>query len=533
MKPRFFRALPSAFALLALVGSASMARATTFDLSTATIADIDAAFDAGALTSEKLVQLYLARIAAYDQKGPALNTIITLNSKALQTARELDAERKAKGPRSKLHGIPMLIKDVYDTYDMPTSGGFKPMATSQPWRDSFIVNRLRQAGAIILGKLNESDWYGVAPAGASTLKGQVLSPYNLKKLTGYSSSGTGASMAAWFATIGLGSDTGGSITIPSANSNLVGFAMSHGLVSRTGQMWSSPSQENAGPMGRSVYDCAAVLDIIAGYDAADLATQAGVGKIPDQSYTTFAAKDGLKGARLGVLREMYRKGSIHKEGEAIMDQALADFKQAGAILVDPVLTGLNLLEVQVDAGAAKYEVAAAINKYLSGLPSTAPVRTVDEMIAKAVDVSVKPNIVAANKTLKTHSLDHDPEFAAALKAQAVLRNALVELMDKYQLDALVLPFRTAIIETIPMQTGGGGINGLDVRNTLSSYTGLPTIIVPGGFFPSDGMPLGVQFLGKPFTEPTLIRLAAGFEAATHHRKPAPLTPPLEGERFDY
>ena len=510
---------------LLLIGC-TIVRAATFDLSTATIADINAAFDSGALTSEKLVQLYLARIAAYDQAGPKLNTIITLNAKALETARALDAERKAKGPRSPLHGIPVMVKDVYDTYDMPTSGGFEPMASSQPLRDSFVVNRLRQAGAIILAKLNQADWYAVMPAGASTIKGQVLSPYNLKKFTGYSSSGTGAAMAAWFGTIGLGSDTGGSITIPSAHSNLVGFATTHGLVSRTGMMWSSPSQENGGPMGRSVYDCAAVLDLIAGYDPADLPTQNSVGKLPDQPYTSFVAKDGLKGARIGVLREMFRTGPLHAEGNALMEQALADFKKAGAVLVDPVLTGMDLIETQADAGASRFEVAAAINKYLAGLPADAPVRTVDEMIAKAGRTTIKPGIVAANKA---GSLDHNREFAATLKHQEVIRNALTALMDKYQLDALVLPFRTATIEDIPVK---GGFNH-DTRNNLSSYTGLPTIIVPGGFFPSDGMPFGVQFLGRYFTEPTLIRVASGFEAATRHRQPAPLTPALPGEKFDY
>src|SRR5882724_6325126 len=288
-----------------------VAQAAQFDLSTATIAELQAAMNKGMLTSEKLVQLYLARIEAYDQKGPALNTIITLNPHALEEARALDAERKAKGPRGPLHGIVVLAKDVYDTVEMPTSGGFKPMATSQPTRDSFVIDRLRKSGAIILAKLNQADWYGVAPMGASTLKGQVLSPYNPRKFGGASSSGTGSAMAAWFGTVGLGSDTGASIVMPTALANLVGFSTTHGLVSRTGMMWSSPSQENGGPMGRSVYDCAAVLDAIAGYDAADLPTQASLGKIPDRSYTSFINKDGLRGARVGVLREMIRSGAAH------------------------------------------------------------------------------------------------------------------------------------------------------------------------------------------------------------------------------
>jgi len=515
--------------LSSLLLAASTVDAAEFNLSTATVADINAAFASGALTSEKLVQLYLARIEAYDKKGSKLNTVITLNPKALEIARALDAERAAGKVRSPLHGIPILAKDVFDTFDMPTSGGFKPMAASQPARDSFVINRLRQGGAIILGKLNQSDWYGVMPNGASSVQGQVLSPYNLAKFTGHSSSGTGAAMAAWFGTIGLGSDTGGSITIPSANSNLVGFATTHGLVSRTGMMWSSPSQENGGPMGRSVYDCAAMLDLIAGYDPADLPTQRSIGQHPDRPYTSFVSRDGLKGARVGVLREMFRTGAQHTEGLVLAEKALADMRDAGSIVVDPVLTGLDLIETQVLAGASRFEVASAINKYLSGLPADAPIRTVDEMIAKAGDVQMKPNIVAANAALKTTHLEDNAEFAATLRHQDVLRAALVALMDAYQLDALVLPFSTAVLPSVPVTS----FFNRDNRNNLSSYTGLPTIIVPGGFFPSDGMPLGMQFLGRPFSEPKLIQLASGYEATTAHRRAPASTPALPGEIIRY
>ena len=509
-----------------------MVSAAQLDLSTVTIAELQTAMEKGALSSEKLLELYLARIDAYDQKGPKLNTVITLKDRAvaLAEAKALDAERKAGKVRSPLHGIVVLAKDVFDTKDMPTSGGFAPMATSQPIYDSFVISRLRAAGAIVLAKLNQSDWYGVANQGASTLKGQVLSPYNAKKVTGYSSSGTGASMAAWFGTIGLGSDTGGSITIPSANSNLVGFATTHGLVSRTGMMWSSPRQENGGPMGRSVYDCAAVLDVIAGYDAADLATETSVGKLPDRPYTSFVKKDGLVGARVGILRQMVRTGEMHKEGVALFEKAVADMRKAGAIVVDSVIAPFDIVQSQNDAAAASYERADAINKYLAALPPTAPIRTVEEMIAKGGALT-KPAIIEASK-LK--NLERNERLIAAYKEQDVLRAALVELMDKYQLDALILPFRTAIVQQIGLGgTGGGGAMTADTRNSLSSYTGLPTIIVPGGFFPSDGMPFGMQFLGRNYSEPTLIKLASGYEAVTGHRKAPSSTPALPGETISY
>lgn len=531
MKSRHSSALAACVLGTALsVLSPARAQAATFDLSTATIADIQAAMDSGALTSEKLVQMYLKRIDAYDQKGPMLNSVITLNKNALAEARALDAERKQKGPRSPLHGVVVLAKDVFDTYDMPTSGGFKPMATSQPSRDAFVIDRLRKAGAIVLAKLNQSDWYGVAASGGSTLAGQPTSPYNPKKTTGGSSSGTGVSIAAWLGTVGLGSDTSGSIVIPATLNNLVGFSTTHGLVSRTGMMWSSPRQESGGPMCRSVYDCAAVLDAIAGYDPADLATEAGLGKIPDQPYTSFISPGGLKGARIGVLREMVRSGPKHTEGVALFDKAVADFKAAGAMIVDPVLTGLNLPEVVRDAGAAQYERADAINKYLAALPPTAPIRTVEEMIAKG-GALVKPAIIEA---AKIGSLDHHPQLVAAYKQQDMLRAAMVELMQKYQLDAIILPYRTVLTDdrpTAPNPAGGGG--NLDSANALASYTGLPTIIVPGGFFASDGMPFGVQFLGMPFSEPTLIKVASGYEAASRHRKAPASTPVLSGERFNY
>jgi amidase len=504
-------------------------RAAQLDLSSATIADLQAAMQSGALTSEKLVELYLARIDAYEAKGPKLNTIITLKSRetALAEARALDAERKAGKVRSPLHGIVVLPKDVFDTKDMPTSGGFAPMATSQPIYDSFVIGRLRDAGAIILAKLNQSDWYGVAPRGASTLKGQVLSAYNPTKFPGSSSSGTGVSMSAWFGTVGLGSDTGGSITIPTAQNNLVGFATTHGLVSRTGMMWSSPRQENGGPMGRSVYDCAAVLDAIAGYDAADLATEASVGKLPDAPYTSFVSKDGLKGARIGVLREMVRSGPDHAAGVALFEKAVADAKKAGATVFD-VRTGLDLVAMQGDAAASSYEVAYAINKYLADLPQSAPIRTVDDMIAKGGKL-VKPGIIAASKF--TVPLERDPKLIATYKQQDVLRAALVSVMDDHQLDALILPFRTYRIDEVGLSTPF--TQTPDARNNLSSYTGLPTIIVPGGFFPADGMPFGVQFLGRNFSEPTLIKVASGFEAAVPHRKSPASTPALPGETITY
>lgn len=498
----------------------------TFDLSTATVADLQSALERGTLTSEKLVSLYLARVAAYDQQGPKLNTIITLNPRALDEARALDAERKAGKVRGPLHGTAMMVKDVFDTKDLPTSGGFAPMAASQPDRDAFVIKRLRAAGVIVLAKLNQSDWYGVGKNGGGTLKGRVISPYNPAKYGGGSSSGTGAAMGAWFASFGLGSDTTGSVINPSNLNSLVGMCATHGLVSRTGMMWSSPRQEAAGPMARSVYDVAAVLDAIAGYDAADLATEASVGKRPAAPYTSFVDARGLTGARIGVLREMVRTGPLHAEGVALFERALADMKKAGAVIVDSISTGIDIASLQPGADAADVERATAIDAYLARLPASAPIRSVAEMIAKAGPV-VKPAIIA---TAKLTALERNEKLAAIYRTQDRMRAALVGLMEQHQLDALVLPFRTTVpweIANMPPNTW----QHPEVRNHLASSTGLPTLIVPGGFWPSDGMPFGVQFLGRAFGEPTLFKLGSGFEAATHHRKAPASTPPLAGETF--
>jgi len=523
LKPR--RHFLARWFLVAAIGTALtfITRATALDLSTATIADLNAAFDKGTLTSEKLIELSLARIKAYDQAGPKLNAIITLNPKALETARALDAERKAKGPRSPLHGIPVVLKDLFDTDDMPTTAGFKPMATSQPARDAFVVKKLRDAGAIILAKVNMSDWFGEVPLGTgSTLAGDTLSPYNPKIYAGGSSTGTGVALAAWFATTGLGSDTAGSIIHPAANNALFGLSATQGLISRTGMIQSSFTQERGGPLARTVYDIAATLDAIAGFDTEDLITMHGVGKIPDQPYTSFVRADGLKGARIGVLRDHFKSGPDHAESLALMETALADMKKAGATLVDPVSTGANLWEMIDNAGVHGWERKFAHDLYLKALPPSAPIRSVEEMLAKAGDLT-KPVIA---KTAAIQSLDNLPEYEAALKQQEALRTLMLELMDRYDLDALVFPCKTFRIPEL-----GRKNFSYTGYAYISAYTGFPSIVAPGGFTASDGMPFSVQFMSRPWTEPTLLKIAAGYEAATHHYKPPALIPALPGEKF--
>lgn len=520
--------LGSVVALFMLALTAVPTRSAEFNLQTATIEDINKAFDSGALNSEKLVGLYLKRIAAYDKNGPKINSVITLNAKAIETAKALDAERKAKGPRSKLHGVPVVLKDLFDTKDMPTSGGFLPMKSSQPMYDATVVARLRDAGAIILAKVNMSDWFGVPKKGdQSTVLGRTLNPYNLELTPGGSSGGTGASLAASFAQIGLGSETGVSIRNPTSNNSLVGLAPSRGLIPRAGQIMTSFTQERAGPMGRSVYDVAALTDVVAGFDAEDLLTIAAPGNTPKESYTSFLDKNGLRGARVGVFRDLFRKGAANKEGHAegiaMVEKAIAQMKEAGAVIVDPISTGIDLFTLLEDTRTNYYEAQFSYNLYFRRLGSSAPIKNMDDLIYKGGDL-VKPSIAKGYKEFT--SLMHQPDFLARRDTQEMLKTAVVELMDKYRLDVLVHPFKS-------MPPPGHLERGVDQDNPLSSVTGLPALLLPAGYTSKENGPIAIEFLGRPFSEATLFKLGYAYEQISKIRKSPAAVPPLSGERFSY
>lgn len=515
---------------LAAVAVSCAANAAEFDLSTATIEDINAAFDAGALTSERLVQLYLNRIEAYDKNGPRINAIITLNPDALEIARALDEERRTKGPRSKLHGIPVVFKDLFDTKDMPTTAGFSPMKDSQPIHDATVVKRLRDAGAIIFAKVNLSDWFGVPPPGdQSTVLGRTLNPYNLELSPSGSSGGTGAALAAGFAQIGLGSETGTSIRGPSAANSVVGLAPTRGLISRTGQVMTSFTQERAGPMARSVYDVAALTDVIAGFDAEDLVTMASLGRTPKESYTTFLNRDGLRGARIGVLRDMFRKGERHAEGIALIEAAIAHMKSEGAVIVDGLTLGVDMFPLIDGTGPDAfartnyYESQFSYELYFRRLGPNAPIRNMEELIEKG-GALLKPNIADAYRKIDS-LMDHE-DYLARLDTQQSLRAMIIDLMEKYRLDALVYPFRS-VPPNKHLEPN------VEADNSLSSITGLPAIVMPAGYTKEANGPISIEFLGMPFSEPTLFRLAYAFEQTGKFRKFPPTTPPLPGERFGY
>jgi amidase len=520
------RARPMALlmAMFAAAASPPEAVAAEFDLQTATLEDINKAFDAGALTSEKLTQLYLNRIAAYDKQGPKINAVITLNAEALKTAKALDAERKAKGPRSKLHGVPVVLKDLFDTKDMPTSGGFLPMKNSQPMYDATVVKRLRDAGAIILAKVNMSDWFGVAKQGdQSTVLGRTSNPYNLDLTPGGSSGGTGAALAASFAQLGLGTETGVSIRNPTANNSVVGLAPSRGLIPRAGQIMTSFAQERAGPMARNVYDVAALTDVVAGFDAEDLLTISSPGLVPKESYTTFLDKNGLRGARVGVFRDLFRKGSHHAEGIALIETAIKQMKTAGAVIVDPISTGLDLFPLLEDTRTNYYEAQFSYDLYFRRLGPNAPIKNMDELLSKGGKL-VKPSIIKGYAEFR--SLMHQPDYLARRDTQETLKAEVIALMDKYRLDVLVHPFKS-------MPPPPHMERGVDQDNALSSVAGLPAVLVPAGYTQKENGPIAIEILGRPFSEPTLFKVAYAYEQLSKNRKQPPTTPSLPGEKFSY
>jgi amidase len=509
----------------------SLAEAKTFDLSTANIAEINAATDAGALSSEKLVQLYLNRIEAYDKTGPSINSVLFVNESALAEAKALDEERLATGRRSLLHGIPVMVKDLIDVQGFPTTAGFKGFGAPMPERDSEVVRRLKEAGAIVLAKVSTVNWYGNGEDGGYDPSqhpiGWTLNPYNLAYSPGGSSNGTGASIAAWFATVGLGTDTGGSVQMPSSYSSLVGMVGTQGLVSRAGIVPRGPTQDRAGPMTRHVFDTAAVFSVMAGYDIEDLTTANGIGHFPEGDWASQLAAPDLKGMRIGVLREMIGEAK-DPEVMAAFEQAVADLKAGGALIVDPVLTGTNLREFSnsdITGTTHPFELVPASNAYLRRLGSDRPYKTIQDMFEAAGMENAHPRYITG---MSLPSPETIPEYVGRQKLRTALTELVEAKMDEFGLDAFVLPYRTLP----PPAISTGSTYRREDWNNLTSVTGLPGIIVPGGYT-SENLPVGIQFVGKRFDDFKLLEVANAYEAASMRRKTPGSVPVLPGETFEY
>ncbi len=481
-----------------------------FDVMEKSIADLQAALEAGAVTSHALVVLYQARIRAYDHDGPRLNAMIALNPLALDAADALDRERRAGHVRGPLHGVPIVIKDNYETADMPTTGGSLALAGFRTGRDAFMVRRLREAGAVIVGKTNLHE-LAAGITSVSSLGGQTRNPYDPSRNPGGSSGGTGAAVAANFAAAGMGSDTCGSIRIPSANNNLVGLRGTLGLSSRFGIIPLSHTQDIGGPLARSVADLALMLDATVGPDAADATTAASDGHIPP-SYRAALRADALKGARIGVLKSLFGTEPEDEEAGGIVRAALGAMQKQGAELVDVNIPGLEDLlngSAVIDA-EFKFDLMDYLGQF-----SSAPVHSLGDIIDRGL------YHVELESTFKRRNADEAREtdaYRRALVRRTVVRDLVLGEMKEQRVDVLAYP----VLRRRPASIGEPQ-RGSNCQ--LSPSSGLPAISVPAGFT-DDGLPIGVELLGAGWSEPQLLSLAYAYEQATHPRRPPPTTPGL-------
>jgi amidase len=491
------------------------------DLRTATVQDINRALESGQLTSEALVRRYIARIEAYNEKGPALRAVIVVAENALQQARELDRERKRSGPRSPLHGIPIIVKDTIDTVDAPTSGGAIGYKGTYPKLDATVIRKLKDAGAIILAKGN-LDEFNLGAQGLSSVFGQTLNPYDLTRNPGGSSSGPGVGVTAGFAAIGIGTETGASIRSPSSNSSLVGLAPTQGLISRAGVLPISYSHDRVGPMARSVWDAAILASYMRGFDGEDLITYSSLGQIPEQPYTSFLVEDGLRGARIGVLRDLFREGEEYQEINGLIEREIEVLKAEGAVVVDGLSLGMDLVKFFPQARHSTEEFLETFRVYAQRRGDTLPYPTLKSL---AESGKVLPRLKEDYlEMLAEGQSEFDQLYLAKLQNRKTLTKLLVDLMDRHDLDALVHPFKS--LAAPPLGTGDRGPRD----NPVSSSSGLPALVVPAGVN-SEGLPISIEFLGRPYSEPVLFRLGYGYEQATHHRIVPETTPPLKGEQI--
>jgi Asp-tRNA(Asn)/Glu-tRNA(Gln) amidotransferase A subunit family amidase len=515
-------------ALLTAVLGAQGSRPRSIDVVEATIDDVRAALQSGRARCRDVVDAYLRRIDAYDQAGPGLNAIQTVNPSALTEADRLDAAFAASGPVGPLHCVPMVVKDQVETKDLPTSYGsivFKGFLTG---RDATVVARLRTAGAVVIGKSTMGEF---ASGYLGSAFGAVRNAYDPTRMASGSSGGTGSAVAASFATTGIAEDTGGSTRGPAAVASLVGLRPTVPLVSRFGMLPARPSTDTLGPVGRSVKDVALVLDVIAGYDPRDAVTAESVGHVP-ATYTAFLAVDGLKQKRIGVLRapldpQADTTTPDYRSVRVVVDRAIADLQRLGAQIVEvPGIPGLAARSAAIYDDNV-FETEAAFNAYLAE-HSAAPQKTLAAVLLTGKVVPARARVLA-------NALGHatvEPGYAKLMLARERLRRDVFALMANERLDAFayatfdypppVIP--TDALTRTTIDSAGPGNN-----RRLSPALGFPALTVPAGFT-ADGLPVGLELMARPFDEPTLFALAYAFEQGTHHRRPPKATPPLPADK---
>jgi amidase len=511
----------------ALAGKIAAAQ-TAFQLEEATVTDLQARMKSGELTARSLAEKYLARIDAIDKNGPAINAIIELNADALAIADALDKERHDKGPRGPMHGIPVLIKDNIDTADrMMTTAGSLALSGSVATRDAFMVERLRAAGAVILGKTNLSEWANFrsshSTSGWSGRGGQTRNPYALDRNPCGSSSGSGAAASANLCALAVGTETDGSVTCPSSMNGLVGIKPTLGLVSRSGIIPIAHSQDTAGPMARTVTDVAILLGAMAGVDASDAVTKESVGKAK-ADYTKFLDPNGLRGARIGVARKFF---GFSEAVDQLMSEALAVMKRLGAEIIDPADIPTMGKFGDAENDVLQFEFKADLNAYLERLGPKAPVHSLKEII-DFNERNAKREMPYFGQDIMVKSQARGPLTSPAyLKALKTCRDlarkqGIDAVMSQHKLDALVAP--TAGPASLIDLPNGDHITGGDITSP-PAVAGYPHITVPAGYV--FGLPVGLSFVGGAYTEPVLIRLAFAFEQATKHRKPPRFLPSVD------
>lgn len=501
---------------------------SAFRLEETTIREVHAAMRARTLTCRGLVDAYLARIAAYDQTGPALNAIVVTNPRAQAEADALDSRYRAGGPVGPLHCVPMIVKDNFETIGLQSADGSLALKGFVSDRDAFLVQRVKAAGAIVLAKSNMAEFAFSPLETLNSLAGTTKNPYALDRVPAGSSGGTAAAIAANFGLVGLGSDTGNSIRGPSSHNALVGIRSTMGLTSRAGVIPLSYLADIAGPMARSVEDAAAVFQVIVGEDPDDAMTSRSRGRaIP--RYADALKSDGLKGARIGVLHQAYERANLPVDPDIVraFDKALADLTAAGAVIVNEARVALPArAQAAGSCRGFKYD----INEYLAARGAKAPAHSLDEIMASPAVAAFPPSVKQRAQQAAAAPLGLGPD-SDACKADAAYRAAfgaaVTTTMDELSLDALIYPTWSMppqlIGQTSQQQAG-------DNSQVFSPTPGFPAMTVPMGYTRDNTLPIGVTLLGRAWSEATLIRLAYGYEQATHHRRAPASTPALRAEK---
>lgn len=516
------KSISAALSLLISISGCAVTQHTKFQLQEATVASVHAAIARGEIDCARLTRLYLDRIEAYNLKGPAVRAIITVNPRAMEVAAEMDrqyrANRAGVGP---LHCIPTILKDNFNTLDMPTTGGSVSMKDSMAGADAITVAAMRKAGALILAKANLQE-FARGGMSVSSLGGQVLNPYDLTRTPGGSSGGTGVAIAANMAVLGTGSDTGQSIRSPASANSLVGVRPTRGLVSRAGVIPNSLTQDEIGPITRTVTDAALLLDVMAvGYDPDDPITALGHGRVP-KSYTQLLRTDALKGARIGVMGNLTGSAERHQEVNRVMEDVIAKMQSLGATIVRFDLKEYDKLSTQVSTSGL--EARTVMDQYFARLPSTVPIRTFSQLVAAKSS--------AVQKTLATELAVVDGMASAAYKDRTLNREKLKVLVAgkiaELNLDAVLYPLQKILVARV------SDPDQLERNGTLSNGTGFPAVTFPGGFSSPTasaplGVPVGAELLGPDWSEAKLLAYAYAFEQAFNTRKPPASTPRLPNE----